>query len=330
MTHFPVSNSNLSAPHLAVFLQEKYGLKTDTKCRIIRAGVNDTYSVADNTAKYVFRVYSLNWRTEQEVREEIRLLELLKEQGISVSYPIADAGGEYIQLMNAPEGNRYGILYSYAPGDKLHNYDADMHYKVGQFMARFHQVTNGQRIERVTYTPEVLLVDSLKQIEAFVPADTDEMSFMRKAQQYLLDVLRKADDAQLRKGIVHMDMWFDNMNIDKDGSITVFDFDFTGNGWLCMDVAYYLMQLQIIEPVLQEYQAKKEAFLQGYESITPLSNEEKRLLPALGVCEYFFYLGVQCQRFDNYSSIFLSETYLKRCISQRVKRYFDFCELGPR
>jgi Ser/Thr protein kinase RdoA (MazF antagonist) len=329
MTHFPVSNSNLSAPHLAIFLQQKYSLGTDTKCRIIRAGINDTYAVTGDSGRYVFRVYSLNWRSEQEIKEEIRLLNMLKEQGISVSYPIADAQGEYIQLMNAPEGDRYAILYSYAPGEKLHNYDTAMHCKVGQFMARFHQVTNGQSIERVAYTPEVLLVDSLRQIETFVPADTDEMKFMQQAQQYLLDVLSSADISQLRKGIVHMDMWFDNMNIDKDGTITVFDFDFSGNGWLCMDVAYYLMQLQILEPIPEQYQAKKQAFLEGYESITPLTDEEKRLLPALGVCEYFFYLGVQCQRFDNYSSIFLSETYLKRYISQRVKRYFDFCEPGP-
>lgn len=329
MTYFPVSNSNLSAPHLAFFLHSHYGLSADTKCRIMRAGINDTYSVLGESGKYVFRVYSLGWRSETEILEEIRLLNMLRENGISVSYPVADVNGNYIQILNAPEGNRFGVLYSYAPGDKLHNYDAEMHYKVGEFMAGFHQLTAGQRIERVSYTPEVLLQDSLQQIEQFVSADTDEMKFMQRAKQYLLDVLRQADVSRLRKGIVHMDMWFDNMNIDKDGSITVFDFDFTGNGWLCMDVAYYLMQLQILEPVSQEYQSKKQAFLEGYESITPLNDEEKGLLPVLGVCQYFFYLGVQCQRFDNYSSIFLSETYLKRYISQRVKRYFDFCGLGP-
>lgn len=329
MTHFPVSNSNLSAPHLALFLQSQYGLNTDTKCRIIRAGINDTYMVSGGADKYVFRVYSLKWRTETEIREEIRLLIMLKDNDISVSYPVADVNGNYIQILNAPEGDRFGILYSYAAGEKLHNYDADMHYKVGKFMARFHLLTAGQTIGRVTYTPEILLVNSLKQIEEFLPADTDEMKFMQKVQRYLLDVLRHADVSRLRIGIVHTDMWFDNMNITPEGKITVFDFDFSGNGWLCMDVAYYLMQLQILEPLPQEYKSKKEAFLEGYESVTPLSNEEKRLLPVLGVSLYFFYLGVQCQRFDNYSSIFLSETYLKRYVSQRVKRYFEFCELGP-
>lgn len=72
MTHFPVTNSNLSALHLGLFLQEKYGLSKDAKCQIIKAGINDTYLVSDESDKYIFRVYSLNWRTQTEIQEEIR------------------------------------------------------------------------------------------------------------------------------------------------------------------------------------------------------------------------------------------------------------------
>ena len=67
MNHFPVSNSNLSAPHLGAFLAETYALTGEIRCRIIRAGVNDTYLAEDGNAKYVFRIYSLNWRTEKEI-----------------------------------------------------------------------------------------------------------------------------------------------------------------------------------------------------------------------------------------------------------------------
>lgn len=62
MTHFPVTNSNLSATHIELFLREKYSLRKDTKCQLIKAGINDTYLVTDNSGKFVFSVYSLNWR----------------------------------------------------------------------------------------------------------------------------------------------------------------------------------------------------------------------------------------------------------------------------
>lgn len=82
--------------------------------------------------------------------------------------------------------------------------------------------------------------------------------------------------------------------------------------------------------MLQLYQTEREepacstklaAFFGGYESICPIRSEERDLLPAFGLCLYFFYLGIQCQRFDNWSNSFLSESYLKRFVQALVKRY---------
>jgi Ser/Thr protein kinase RdoA (MazF antagonist) len=63
--------------------------------------------------------------------------------------------------------------------------------------------------------------------------------------------------------------------------------------------------------------------MKGYESILPLTQEEKRLLPALGVSLYIFYLGIQCERFENWSNSFLNDNYLKRFINGLIKRYYD-------
>ena len=43
----------------------------------------------------------------------------------------------------------------------------------------------------------------------------------------------------------------------------------------------------------------------------------------LGVCLYFFYLGIQSQRFENWSNSFFNEAYLKRFINVLVKSYFE-------
>lgn len=328
MTHFPVTNSTLSAHHLAIFIADKYALGGDTCCRLMRAGINDTYVVENGGGKYVLRVYSYGWHTRVEIQEEINLLKELIDKRIPVSYPLPDKNGAYIHTINAPEGERFAVLFSYAPGEKLHNYEVDMHFRIGAVMAAFHNATINKRLERITYTPEVLLVQPLKQIAEFLSGDTPEMELMLSMQQYLLDALSHANIAQLRQGVVHLDIWFDNLNITGDGVATIFDFDFCGNGWLCLDIAYNLMQLYVVEPDEQEYRRKAAAFLSGYESVAAISDEERRLLPMLGVCLYFFYLGTQCQRFDNFSSVFISETYLKRYITQRIKRHFDFHKLG--
>jgi len=324
MQTFPVTSSILSSTHLAVFLQEKYHFKAPVRCQLLKAGINHTYFVQTPESSFVFRVYSFLWRLETEIQEEIKLLNLLKEQQVSVSFPIPDTQGAYIQHIAAPEGLRFGVLFSFAEGEKIQNYDKETHFAIGELMARFHQVSEHQHLNRTKYTPTILLKDSIEKIALFLPENTAEMQILRSLQVELLHLLSEADNTQLRKGVVHLDIWFDNLNIAPNNQITLFDFDFCGNGWLCTDVAYYVLQLHNIEKYEpQGYTPKIEYFLKGYESVSPLSPEEKRLLPALGVSLYIFYLGIQCERYENWSNSFLNENYLKRFTNGLIKRYYD-------
>jgi len=324
MKQFPVSSSILSAIHLNDFLKERYAFINNSTCRLIKAGVNHTYLISDTSKKYIFRVYSLNWRTEKEILEEIRLINHLKNNAVSISYPITDQHNKYIQVLQAPEGDRYGVLFSYASGEKLFNFPTATHFSIGEMMARIHRNTCNFTLDRITYTPLTLLILPFQELKQFVSADTVEMSFMSSTLECLLKEFNQVNQEHIRQGAVHLDIWFDNLNVDTRNQITLFDFDFCGNGWLCLDIAYYLLQLHIVETDENEYASKAENFLKGYETVITISNEERRILPILGTSLYFFYLGVQCQRFENWSNVFINEVYLKRYINFRVKRHFDF------
>jgi Ser/Thr protein kinase RdoA (MazF antagonist) len=141
-----------------------------------------------------------------------------------------------------------------------------------------------------------------------------EMVYVRNAGEFLTSLFKQADHSQLRKGIVHLDMWYDNMNIENEYAITVFDFDFCGSGWLLLDIAYFSMQLFQTEPDKIQFELKLKSFRESYEQITPLTEEERRLVPYAGLTIWIFYLGVQSQRFDNWSNIFLTNNYRKHYI----------------
>jgi Ser/Thr protein kinase RdoA (MazF antagonist) len=314
MTPFPVIDSTLSAPHLAIFLQEKYSFGEGTTCRIFRTGINHTYMITEQETRYVFRVYSYQWRTETEIAEELRLLDLLREKGVSVSYPIADTNKNYIQQILAPEGLRYGVLFSFAEGQKIRNLNETTCESIGALMARMHLATLDMGLGRVHYTVPTLAQLPYQYAQKYYADSLAEMQFVKKAGGYLAAFFAQADSSQLRKGVVHLDLWYDNMNIAGDRDITLFDFDFCGNGWLMLDVAYFMVQLFNTEPDKKLYEVKRTAFYRGYESITTLSEEERRLLPHAGLAIWLFYLGVQARRFDNWSNIFLTENYLKHFI----------------
>lgn len=323
MSYFSVISSILSPADLAAFVHEMYSLNATTNCRLLKAGINHTYRIDSGNEVFIFRIYSYNWRTREEIKEELNFLHILQQHRISVSYPIADNSGNFIQTIQAPEGQRFAVLFSYAPGHKVQNYSKEAHFEIGQLMARIHGQAKDLKLDRVTYTPDVLLRQSLDSIRQFLPDDTNEMQFLIATLPLLENELLNADNAILRKGVVHLDIWFDNLNISEQNKITLFDFDFCGNGWLCMDIAYYILQLHNTEKDENERASKMQAFYDGYGAIQTIHAEEKKLIPILGVCLFYFYLGVQCRRFDNWSNSFLNENYLKRFITVLIKGYYD-------
>jgi Ser/Thr protein kinase RdoA (MazF antagonist) len=323
MAHFPVISSILSSSHLAEFIEANYETGTPTFCQLLKAGVNHTYLVQGESGKAVFRIYSFNWRTREEILEEIRLLNILREQNIPVSFPVEDSSGNYIQKFSAPEGERFGVMFSYAEGEKMLTFPPEVQFQIGSLMAKMHLATEKIKLERVVYTPEILLVDSMNHLSRFLKEGREETIWMQKSQKILLNEFGKIKTDQIRHGAVHLDFWFDNVNVNSQNQVTVFDFDFCGNGFLCLDIAYYILQLHSTEKDEKERDKKINRFFEGYESISPIPPEEKRILPMLGVCLYFFYLGVQSQRFENWSNVFFNELYLQRFILLLVKKYFD-------
>ncbi|MGC4034744.1 MAG: phosphotransferase [Chitinophagaceae bacterium] len=328
MNTFPVISSIISPVAIASFVSNKYRLSEGTTCRLLKTGINHTYRIDDGSDSFIFRIYSFNWRTKEEINEEIKLLNLLRENKISVSYPIEDNDKEYIQEIEAPEGKRFAVLFSFAPGNKILNFSSETHFEIGKQLAAIHKLTKNLRQKRITYDSEILLNKSLEHIRRFLPNDTKEMEFLVNTKSLLEQEITNAQITSIRQGIVHLDVWFDNFNVSENNTITLFDFDFCGNGWLCLDIAYYVMQVYSTEKIETERKQKLKSFFQGYDSIEVITNEEKRLLPTLGVCLYYFYLGVQCSRFDNWSNTFINEVYMKRFVDVLIKGYYEMTKNG--
>ncbi|PWJ58943.1 Ser/Thr protein kinase RdoA (MazF antagonist) [Dyadobacter jejuensis] len=325
---FPVTESTLSADQLNLYLQEKYHLGKAAKCSLLRTGMNHLYLVDDpeHSIKYVFRVYSYGWRSRTEISEELRLLELLKENTIPVSFPIVDKQQSYIQELQAPEGLRYGVLFSFAMGIKIPLFSPEASYTIGRTMAQMHRATYQFGIDRIHYDATTLLHQPVQRIHQFFNQPSQEKEFLTRIADSLQTEFATFRQMELRTGAVHMDIWFDNLHIENDQTLTIFDFDFAGNGWLCLDIAYFSYQLFQTNLDLDLFQNKMDQFLQGYESVHRLSNDEKKIIPILSLGIMVFYLGIQCQTFNTWSNVFLNHGHLIR-YTNGMKRWINHHQL---
>ena len=109
METFPAQYSTLSSIALRVHIEKRYGLK-NLSCRLLTKNVSDTYLLEDAHNKYVFKIYRTGYRPLSVIKGEVELLNVLKDKGIPVSYPIADMANHQIQQLQAAEGVRYGVL----------------------------------------------------------------------------------------------------------------------------------------------------------------------------------------------------------------------------
>jgi Ser/Thr protein kinase RdoA (MazF antagonist) len=118
MNTFPVIDSVLDARAIAGSVLDRYELTPPVMCEYLQRGVNDTYVVHTNPNTYYFRIYRSGWRTRSEIEAEVSMLDLLRKRGQPVSYPVAKSRGGFLNKLDAPEGTRYGVLFTEAAGTR--------------------------------------------------------------------------------------------------------------------------------------------------------------------------------------------------------------------
>lgn len=314
--------TSVIAPYaLSSHLNEAYPQFHSCNCRLLKTGINHTYLVAQDSKTYVFRIYCFGWRSESEIKAELDWLLVLHENMLPISIPIADKKGNYIQSIDAPEGRRFGVLFTVAHGQKLQQLTIYAHAQIGSVLAKMHQIGNDKKLNRPTYSPESMMNQGLQAISNFLSPSQPEMQYLMNLKEHLSRKLREKAFQNLDSGIVHMDLWFDNINVNDDEEVTIFDFDFCGNGYLALDIAYYQLQLFNTEVVPEKRNEKQQAFLQAYQLIQPFPELNPSQWATLSLCMYYFYLGIQCSRFQDWSASFLNETYLKRYIENFIKKF---------
>lgn len=298
-------------------------------------GVGDTYLVSSAQTRYILRVYRSTHRTAPQVKEELALLLALREAGVPVSYPIADKAGNTIQFIEAAEGERCAVLFSYAPGQVERQLSATQLRSLGTEMARFHRVSAVTDVgqERWPFNAQTTLFEPLDKLQPAFNADPEGYAWLQQMANRAAAKQAALSAGGLAGGYCHFDFLPKNFHFDQD-RVTFFDFDFMGYGWLVNDIMTFWQHL-----VLEVYTgrmkraAAREAydiFLESYHAHRPLSKAELAAVPYLAPGFWLFYMGFHTthDQFYAFSQPAQVQAYLG-IIRHIVDTYWDREGEGP-
>lgn len=293
---FPVEYSTLSSDALLELVLNNYPVAKGAHITFLKRGFNDTYSINHATGvKYILRVYKYNWRSFESIQTELALLKYLKENGVPVSYPIADHQSDLIQTIHAPEGIRYAVLFSFAPGVQVKKLNAEQAYLLGAQTGKMHLLTQNKSIGVTAHNYDIRpqFETTLKTLKPILTHYVQQYEYLVHLQTEFLTKFKSIDKTQVATGICHGDLQAENFHVSSKNEFTFFDFDFFGTGALIYDIGVFIWYDHKNKP-----KEIVDAFLKGYQTERKLTETELQLLPWFSTLRALFQMTLYCKISD--------------------------------
>ena len=275
--------------HLALLANEALGLwelPTGSKARLINVSENETFLVeAPGGFKSILRIHREDYHTETAIACEHAWSRSLNEEG-GVKTPdiLPGRNGSTIQsaTSTALGQKRYLVMFEFVEGSEPDQQDdlTTGFEELGEIAAKTHLHSidweRPEPFERLVWD-----LDTVFGEEATWGNWRDGPNIGRQTRQVLEQVeatvierLTRYGRGADRFGLIHADMRLANLLITK-GETRLIDFDDCGLGWLMYDFAAGISFMED-DPRIPEL---KQAWVRGYRSVRPLSEEDEVEIP---------------------------------------------------
>jgi Ser/Thr protein kinase RdoA (MazF antagonist) len=331
MDIFPTQYSTLSSAALKDHLEQQFGFQ-DMSCRLLVRNVSDTYLLEGEHTKYIFKIYRDNYRKLDEILAEVELINILKERGARVAYPIADRKGGFIQQFQAAEGIRNGVLFYFAPGKVVMDPNDKQLNIIGREMAAIHNVTANLDLHhhRLTYDLHTTLDRPLEIIRTRFRELPEEYAFLQEVAEKVKRKLKELPMERFSYGYCHYDLLIQNYHFDEQDVITIFDFDWCGKGWLVNDLmtlyVHYFFHTHFGKVTKEEAERAFGVTVKGYRQVRDITDEELEALPFLGITFLIFGFGFFEDNYDDFAINLLTPGFLKDRTAQIRKLSEQYCK----
>tara|TARA_Y100000590_G_scaffold68746_1_gene74941 strand:+ start:309 stop:1277 length:969 start_codon:yes stop_codon:yes gene_type:complete len=254
----------------------KYNLGELLNYSEIKEGIENTnYLIKTEKGKFILTLYEKRV-DEKDLPFFISLMRNLFDKDFPSPEPIINKNGSYISEI----ANKKAAVVSFLDGQAKKILNPNECYEVGIKTAKLHLITKNLTGER----KNKLSINSWRKIYEKVKNDCSKIHHnLPKIIEKNLDEIEKNWPKNIPSGIIHADLFPDNIFFKNNKVSGIIDFYFSCNDYYAFEIAICLNALcfEGKNENLSFNVTKAKKFIDGYSSVRKVSEDEKSSLKVL-------------------------------------------------
>ena len=307
-----------------LYINQKFNNENFTSFQGIKQGIENTnYLLKSNNKKFILTIFEKRV-SKKDIPFFMELMAQLNKSKIDCPRPLRNQNGNYLIKLK----NKSACVVSFLEGKDKKKLSLKNCYEIGQMIAQMHLFTRRMRL----YRKNSMNIKNLDPLVKSIKFKSKKFNNLEKfLKNNFKDITRKWPK-KLPNGIIHGDLFIDNIFFKKNKLSGFIDFYFAANDYLMYEIAICINALCFDKKnskfIINKLKVKN--LLKGYQKIKKINLEEKKSLNILCRGAAMRYFLTRLYDYSNTPKTALikikdpREYYQKLVIHNNLKTYKDY------
>lgn len=246
----------------------------------VESVTNEMYRCIAEQGNFFARI--TNYKTYDEQLEEVTYTNFLYNEGFGVSPTISSLRGKLVEKIILDK-EFLTVLYKEASGVHLpkNQWNASVLKNLGRQIGRLHRLSSKfEKIETIKHINDWHYNEEY----AFLKYIPKEESTIREIAHEVLSTIKNLPQTHTTYGLLHGDLWLENILVDSDSNLTMVDFQDCEKHFYIFDLAvpiYSAMEYSFVGNgnIVDYGRSITKAIIEGYQEENEISPEMLDKLP---------------------------------------------------
>ena len=306
------------------FINKKFKIENFKSFKGIKQGIENTnYLLKSKNKKFILTIFEKRV-LKKEIPFFMRLMDQLSDLDINCPKPLRNSNGNYLIRLKGKQA----CIVTFLEGKDKKKLNIKNCFDIGKMIASIHLSTKKIKL----YRKNSMGIKNLNPLFKSIKFKSKKFTNIEKFLKINFKDIKNKWPKKLPNGIIHGDLFIDNIFFKENKLSGVIDFYFAANDYYMYEIAICINALCFDKNKTKFIINKKKVknLIKGYESIKKISQKEKRSLNILCRGAAMRYFLTRLYDYTNTPKTALikikdpREYYQKLVIHNNLKTYKDY------